>query len=320
MLDHGLPMVLETARFWASRVSHDEATDSYSIRLVIGPNEFQEGVDNNSYTNAMARWTLRYASELYSDFMQRHPGEMQRIAQHIGLSEEEVRSWERIADEIVLLMGNDGLLEEFQGYFDRRDVTITEWDEHGMPVWPAEVLLKDVMDTQLVKQADVVLLLYLLSDEFSSEAKRVNLDYYEPRTTHMSSLSIASHAILASELGDTEKAYRYLRRAASSDLEDIHGNTNLGVHAAELGGVWQIIVRGLAGLRVRAGVLSVDPRLPEHWERVRFRTWFRDRLLALAISQNEVAVYMEQGTEAVELDVCGERKILEPGGTTRVKR
>ena len=320
MLDYGLPMVLETARFWASRVSHDEATDSYEIKQVIGPNEFQEGVDNNSYTNAMARWTLRYACGLCKDFSQKHSGEMQRIAGEIHLSEEEIRSWERIADRIVLLMGSDGLLEEFEGYFGRRDVTITEWDEHGMPVWPADVLLRDVKETQLIKQADVVLLLYLLSDQFPLDVERVNFEYYEPRTTHKSSLSIASYAILASELGDTGKAYRYLRRVANSDLENIRGNTELGVHAAELGGTWQIVVRGLAGVRVRGGVLSVDPRLPEHWQGMRFRTWFRRNLLAVTISGGEVVVSMEQGRDALEMDICGQRRILEPGGTMRVKR
>ena len=320
MLGYGLPMVLETARFWASRVSYNADSDFYEIKLVIGPNEFQEGVDNNSYTNAMARWVLRYACELYEDFWERFSREMQGIAGDMGLTSEEVDTWKQIADRIVLLVRSDGLIEEFEGYLDRRDVTITERDEHGMPLWPREVMLKDVKETQLIKQADVLLLLYLLSDEFSQDVKRVNFDYYEPRTTHMSSLSITSYAILANDLGDTNKAYQYLHPAANSDLEGIHGNTDLGVHAAELGGTWQILVRGLAGVRVRGGVLSVDPKLPQHWQGMRFRTWFRDNLLAVAISGEEVVVSMEQGRDALEMDICGERKILEPGGTMRVKR
>ncbi|HUW95128.1 MAG TPA: glycosyl hydrolase family 65 protein, partial [Anaerolineae bacterium] len=320
MLRHGLPMVFETARFWASRVTHDSATDSYEIKLVIGPNEFQEGVDNNSYTNGMARWALRYACQLYDDFKERHPGEIQRIAGEIRLSEGEVHNWKRIADKIVLLMGADGLLEEFEGYFDKRNVTITERDEHAMPLWPAEVLLKDVKETQLIKQADVVLLLHLLSDEFSLNVKRANLEYYEPRTTHVSSLSITSYAIIASELGDTEKAYGYLHHAANSDLEDIHGNTDLGVHAAELGGTWQVLVHGLAGVRVRGDVLSVDPRLPERWRSLRFRMWFRGNLLELGMSQDCVEASMVEGREAVEMDILGQRQLLKPGGVVRAER
>ncbi|TKJ28159.1 MAG: kojibiose phosphorylase, partial [Chloroflexi bacterium B3_Chlor] len=241
MLKHGSEMVFETARFWASRVVYDEASDSYGIKEVIGPNEFQECVDNNSYTNAMTRWTLRYACELYDDLRKQHPRELRVIAERIGLIDEEIDAWREIAERIVFLMSSDGLIEEFEGYFGREDVTITGWDENGMPVWPSEVPLEDVKDTQLIKQADVVLLLNLLSDEFSASTKRINLDYYEPRTTHMSSLSITSYAILATELGETEKAYRYLHRTANSDLKNIHGNTDLGIHAAELGGAWQIV-------------------------------------------------------------------------------
>jgi kojibiose phosphorylase len=320
MLRHGLPMVFETARFWASRVSYDEASGFYEIKLVIGPNEFQEGVDNNSYTNAMTRWTLRYANHLYQDFKERYPIEIDQIAEGIGLTGEEVGNWKRIAERILLLVQSDGLIEEFEGYFDRRDVTITDRDDHGMPLWPSAVMLKDVEETQLIKQADVVLLLYLLSDEFPLDVKQVNFDYYEPRTTHVSSLSITSYAILAKELGDTDKAYTYLHHAANSDLEEIHGNTDLGVHAAELGGTWQIVIRGLAGVRVRDGVLSVDPSLPDHWRSLRFRMWFRGNLIQIAVSQDSIEASMVHGSEALEMDLSGARRVLRSGGAVRVGR
>jgi kojibiose phosphorylase len=320
MLRHGLPMVFETARFWASRVSYDEASGLYEIKLVIGPNEFQEGVDNNSYTNAMTRWTLRYACQLYQDFKERNPLEMSRIAEDIGLTDEEVGNWKRIAERILFLVRSDGLIEEFEGYLSRRNVTITDRDDHGMPLWPTEVILDDVKQTQLIKQADVVLLLYLLSDQFSLDVKRVNFEYYEPRTTHVSSLSITSYAILANELGDTEKAYAYLHHAANSDLEEIHGNTDLGVHAAELGGTWQIVIRGLAGVRLREGVLRVDPSLPDHWRSLRFHMWLRGNLIQIAVSQHSIEASMVDGSEAVEMDLSGARRVLQPGGAVRVER
>jgi len=320
MLRHGLLMVLETARFWASRVSYDEASGFYEIKLVIGPNEFQEGVDNNSYTNAMTSWALRYACQLHQDFTERYPLGTNRIAEDIGLTDEEVNNWQRIAERIKFLQRSDGLIEEFEGYLDRRNVTITERDDRGMPLWPAEVILDDVKNTQLIKQADVVLLLYLLSDQFSLDVKRVNFEYYEPRTTHVSSLSITSYAILAKELGDTEKAYTYLHHAANSDLEDIHGNTDLGVHAAELGGTWQIVIRGLAGVRVRDGVLSIDPSLPDHWRSLRFHTWFRGNLIQIAVSQCSIEASMVDGAEAVEMDLSGARQVLQPGGAVRAER
>ncbi len=317
MLQYGAEMIFEAARFWASRVVYDETTGSYEIKLVIGPNEFQEGVDNNSYTNAMTRWTLRYACELYDDLGVGHIRKLRAIAEEIGLTDEEVDTWRQIADKIVFLMGPSGLIEEFEGYFDKTDVIIGVWDEHGMPVWPSKVLLADVKETQLIKQADVVLLLYLLSDEFSLDEKRSNLEYYEPRTTHMSSLSITSYAILNNELGDREKAYRYLHHAASADLEDIHGNTELGVHAAALGGAWQIVIRGFAGVRVKDGVLTVTPALPELWRSMRFQTWFRGCLVELAISDGETEASMVKGRKAVDIEIYGERQVLRPGETLR---
>ncbi len=319
MLRHGAEMVFETARFWASRVVRDEQSGCYEIRMVIGPNEFQEGVDNNSYTNAMARWTLGYACQLYQDLRQRHPGPFRSLTSSIGLTDGEVDSWGEIAEGLVFLMGPDGLIEEFDGYFDRRDVTIREWDEHGMPRWPGDVSLAEVKETQLIKQADVILLLYLLSDQFSVDEKRVNFEYYEPRTTHMSSLSVTSYGILARELGDNEKAYRYLHHAARVDLENIHGNTHLGVHAAELGGAWQMAIRGFAGVRARNGVLRVNPTLPRQWESMRFRAWFRGSLVELAISEAKTEACMLEGEQAVTLEIYGHKVVLEPGRTVNVK-
>ncbi len=320
MLNHGAEMVFETARFWASRVDYDAAKDCYEIRQVIGPNEFQEGVDNNSYTNAMARWTLRYACGLYDRLLEQHPRKLRSIAGKTALTAEEVVTWSEIAERIIFLMRSDGLIEEFEGYFERRDITISEWDEHGMPAWPAEVELANVKETQLAKQADVILLLCLLPDEFTLDIKRVNFDYYEPRTTHMSSLSITSYAILASELGDTAKACSYLRHAGNGDLKDIHRNTHRGVHAAELGGAWQIAIHGFAGLKVKDDVLSINPSLCQSWKGIGFRTWFRGRLLEFTSSGGETEATMVKGREPVEIEIYGKRAVLSPGQTLTVKR
>jgi len=225
-----------------------------------------------------------------------------------------------IAERIVFLIGPDGLIEEFEGYFEREDVTISEWGENCMPVWPAGVELADVKETQLIKQADVVLLLYLLPDEFSLDTKRVNFDYYEPRTTHMSSLSITSYAILAHELGEVKIAYKYLHHAANSDLKNIHGNTDLGIHAAELGGAWQIAIRGFAGVRVKDDVLSIDPALPESWPNMRFRTWFRGRLIELAVSDGETQASMVKGRKPVDIEIYGKRQVLHSGQTVKIER
>ena len=260
MLRYGAEMIFETSRFWASRVTYDSRYERCEIKDVIGPNEFQESVDNNSYTNYLAKWVLRRGSELYHYLQNKHPRRLRIIAERIGLQEQEVDSWKELAEKVFSLIDSKGLIEEFEGYFDRKDVTINKWDENGMPVWPSEVNLAEVKGTQLVKQADVILLLHLFSNDFSLAIKRANLEYYEKRTAHKSSLSIPSYAMVALELGEVEKAYRYLVLAANSDLRNMHGNIQHGVHAGALGGAWQIVVSGFGGVRLRDGVLSVNPK------------------------------------------------------------
>jgi len=313
MLRYGVEMILETARFWASRVIYDERLERYEIRKVIGPNEFQECVNNNSYINVLARWTLRYASELYHRLAKKHPRKLRTTARKIGLKDREVDAWKEIAEKIVLFIRPDGLIEEFEGYFARKDVTINERDENGMPIWPSEVKLAKAKETQLVKQADVLLLLHLFLDEFSIGVKRINFDYYEKRTTHKSSLSIPSHAILANELGKTERAYKYFIRAANADLDNIYGNTELGIHAAALGGAWQIAINGFAGARVKDNVLSITPVFPEHWQSMRFRIWFKGTLIEFSLSKDEMEAFTVKSRKGVNVELYGRKYFLYQG-------
>lgn len=313
MLQYGAEMIFETARFSASRVTYDRRSKRYEIKGVIGPNEFQELVDNNSYTSYMAKWTLRSGSELYHYLRHKHPRRLRTIAQRIALQGQEVDTWKELAEKVAFLTDSKGLIEEFEGYFARRDVTIKEWDENSMPVWPSEVNLAEAKETQLVKQADVILLLHLFSNDISADIKRMNFEYYEKRTVHKSSLSIPSYAIIALELGEVEKAYRYLTLAADSDLRDVYGNTQHGVHVAALGGAWQIVVFGFGGVRLRDGVLSVNPTLPDNWHKMRFRLCFRDALVEFALSKGEAEARMLKGRKGVDIEIYGKRYSLQRG-------
>ena len=313
MLQYGAEMVFETARFWASRVTYDRRSERYEINGVIGPNEFQGSVDNNSYTNYLAKWVLRSGSELYYYLRKKHPRRLRTIAERIALQDQEVDIWKELAEKVVFLIDSRGLIEEFEGYLGRKDVTISEWDENGMPVWPSEVNLAEAKGTQLVKQADVILLLHLFSNDFSLDIKRTNLEYYEKRTAHKSSLSIPSYAIVALELGGAEKAYKYLTLAANTELRDIRRNTEHGVHVAALGGAWQIVVYGLGGVRLRDGVLSVNPTLPNNWHKMRFRVWFRGAFIEFVLSKGEAEALMLRGRKGVGIEVYGNRYCLNKG-------
>ena len=313
MLRYGAEMIFEAARFWASRVTYNKQSERYEIKEVIGPNEFQECVNNNSYTNALAKWTLRRAFELYQHLSEKHQRKLGALASKIGLRNEEVNAWWEIAKRMVFLIQSDGLIEEFEGYFARKDVVIKEWDENGMPILPSEVKLAEAKETQLVKQADVLLLLRLFSDEFSLNVKRINFDYYERRTTHKSSLSIPSYAIVAGELGETEKAYKYFIPAVSTDLDDIYGNTELGIHAAALGGVWQIALNGFAGMKLKGDALSIVPTLPEPWQSMRFRVWFRDALIDFSILKDGVEAFVAKSRRGVNVELYGRKYFLHQG-------
>jgi kojibiose phosphorylase len=318
MLQQGAEMVFETARFWASRVTLNESSGEYEIRKVIGPNEFQESVNNNAYTNYLARWTLQYAADLFARLEREHGADLDSLAKRIDLHGTEVDSWRDVASHIAFRVGPDGLIEEFDGYFDLRDVVVREWDENGIPAWPEEVDLAQVKETQLIKQADVVLLLTLFPDAFSDEQRRVNLDYYEPRTTHKSSLSPPSYAILAAQLGEVSRAYKYCMPSVRVDLGDIHGNTDKGMHAAAIGGAWQMLAHGFGGIWVGERGLQIWPRLPQGWRRLSLRLWYQGALLACAMSSDRVELKMleeaRQSTGDLEVEIFGRPNRLPAAG------
>jgi len=320
MLECGIEMIFEAARFWASRITYDRRREHYEITEVIGPNEFQESVDNNSYTNYLAKWVLKSGAKLYYYLRNKHPRRLRTIKARMILQEREINIWKELAEKVIFLTDGEGLIEEFDRYFSKKDVTIDQWDDDGMPRWPSVVNLAEVKETQLVKQADVILLLHLFSNDFSIDVKRTNFEYYEKRTTHKSSLSIPSYAIIALELGEVEKAYRYLTLVANGDLRDIYHNTEYGMHAAALGGAWQIVVHGFGGVRLRNGVLSLNPILPNHWHRMRFRIWFKGSLIEFAVSNSEVAAVMLRGRKAVDIELYGQRYSLHKGRKIHAKK
>jgi kojibiose phosphorylase len=199
--------------------------------------------------------------------------------------------------------------EEFEGYFALRDEAVSMFDKGGMPLLPAEVEGK-MADTQLIKQADVVLLQYLLGDAFDPQSKRVNFEYYEPRTTHRSSLSASIYAVMGIEVGDSKRAYAHFLRTARTDLDDLHGNTDQGIHAAALGGTWQAVVNGFAGMRIREGHLSFDPWLPEGWERMAFSVAWRENRIRVAITREGLEAHLDDESthDGIQILVDGQRQ------------
>lgn len=301
LVDFGAEVLFETSRFWVSRVEHDASTDRYALKQVMGPDEFHSHVDNNAFTNRFAQWHLEQSVLLYEDLSKHHPQALRSIEDAIGLDGTEVRHWREVAERIVLpIEPGRGLVEQFEGYFARADVPITEWDANNMPRYPAGYHHFNCEDTMLLKQPDVVMLMYLMPDDFTVEVKRANFEFYEARTLHKSSLSPAIHAIMGIEVGDHTRALEYFYRSALVDLSDNQGNTAYGIHIASAGGTWQTLVNGFGGLRLRHGRLTFNPWLPEGWEEIRFRLRWRGNSLAVAIRQRDATFCLHAAPAATE--------------------
>ncbi|HIT88803.1 MAG TPA: glycoside hydrolase family 65 protein, partial [Candidatus Merdenecus merdavium] len=268
LLKEGAEILTETARFWASRCEYAEEKDRYEINQVTGPDEWHEPVNNNLYTNYLARWNLRYVIQLVDGLKKDHQDAYDTLIASTSLTDEEVEKWKEIQEKMYLpRKEGTKLLEQFEGYFDLDEVLIEEYDKNDWPVRPVALKNKKARETHIIKQADVVMLLHLMGEEFDGETKEINYHYYEKRTLHGSSLSPSIYSIMGLRVGDDSKAYRYLRRAAFIDLLDLQKNTREGIHAANTGGVWQTVVFGFAGVSVQEdGILSIQPNLPKEWD------------------------------------------------------
>jgi len=272
MRDYGAEIILDTAVFWGSRAEYNAQRDRYEINDVIGPDENHDHVDNNVFTNRMAQWHLETALEILAWLRREHPDKAAKLEEQLALSPERLAHWADVIGCLHVLHDPEtGLMEQFEGFFELEDI---DWQALEPRRRSIQSLLgiERTNQVQALKQADVLMLLYLLSDRYDLETKRVNWDYYHPRTDHTygSSLSPAIHAILACELGMAEVAYEHFMRAALVDLEDVRGNASEGIHGASAGGVWQAVVFGFAGLRLTPEGYTLNPRLPGAWRRLAF--------------------------------------------------
>jgi kojibiose phosphorylase len=321
LINHGSHMVFETARFWASRLEHNKSKNRYELSSIIGPDEYHEHVNNSVFTNWMAKWNLQKAIELYQFLTTQHPDTFKTLDQALKLSADEIANWENIAKKIYILYDQKTkLFEEFEEYFQLRDVKINEWDEHGMPIYPEGFGDFNCSSTMLVKQADVLALLYLLADEFDDEVKKVNYEFYEPRTMHGSSLSPSMHAVMAIETRNIEKAVKYFEYTSCIDLKDHKGSTQDGIHIAAAGGTWLAVISGFGGMRIKNRKLTFKPWIPQNWQEIRFQLKWHGENLKVVIRKNEAEFFWEsKKPEALSIEVMGKELLLPPKKKTVTK-
>jgi kojibiose phosphorylase len=267
------PLIVECARYYASRVEFDKKTEQYVISDAIGPDEFHQGISNNFYTNYMVKHVFDRAARLTRN--PREAAMFRNRVEHMRLPYDKDR----------------GFHEQFDGYFNRADMPM-RIDASGnrilskalMGIYNSPEAVKIFGDTKLIKQADAVMLYSLFYSDFEKDCIRKAYSYYEPRTTHGSSLSRAPYAIIASRLQKSAAAYRDFLRSAELDLKDLKNSA--GIHAASLGGAWQILVFGFGGIHLHNGKLHMDPCLPKHWKKLAFTINFLHSHVACTISAN----------------------------------
>jgi trehalose/maltose hydrolase-like predicted phosphorylase len=314
-LSAGAEVLLDTARFWASRAVV-EADGKRHIRHVIGPDEYHDDVDDNAFTNLMARWNIARALEALDLMRVRWPDDAVALRAKLALGDDELSDWRDAMARIVTgLDPATGLYEQFAGFHALEPLDLAQYADRTVPI---DVVIgrERTQRSQVVKQADVVALIALLPEEFPGPMAETNFRYYEPRCARGSSLSAGMHALVAARLGDAEMAMNYLREAAATDL-DLDPNSAGGVRIAGLGGLWQTVTLGFAGLDLMGDTLGIDPRLPPEWRSLAFRVCWRGRSVAIRIASGTVEATLVEG-DALEMRIAAATHKLTAAAPLRV--
>jgi beta-phosphoglucomutase len=273
MRDYGAEIILDTAIFWQSRVHWHKERQRYEILDVIGPDENHERVNNNAFTNIMVQWHLQSAIALWDWLKQAYPQTAAQLAEKINLTTEKLHLWAEIQERLYVNQDlATGLIEQFDGFFQLEDINFSDYEPRTKSL-QGLLGVEATNQKQILKQPDVLMLLYLLREYFDHQTLVSNWEYYNPRTDHTygSSLGPAIHAILACDLNQPEAAYTHFLRSALVDLEDVRLNASEGIHGASAGGVWQAVVFGFGGIRMTQFGPVACPNLPANWTRLKFR-------------------------------------------------
>lgn len=313
MYNYGAEILFETARYYAERGKYIAAKgNKFCFNCVCGPDEYGCSVNNNTYTNLMVQIHFNFATDIYRRMKKESPMLLERLAEKIGLKEEESASWKKAAENMYINYNEE------LGVYAQDDLYLYK-DPVDMSKLPRNFDIRysyypiNLWRMQITKQADLVLALFLAGDQFSLEEKRANYAFYEPRTCHGSSLSPCIHSIIASEIGLHEDAYDFFHQSLYMDNNDFRGNTKGGIHFACAGGTWMAMVNGFAGMRDYDDEFILNPHLPDQWASYRFKMVYRGRLLEITVTKEKASVRLISG-DALSLTFSGKKATLfQPG-------
>jgi maltose phosphorylase len=302
LVDFGLEVLIGIARFWSQRVSWSEAKQQYVMLGITGPNEYENNVNNNWYTNTLACWCMQYTTEIIEKVKGLDEAKYKALIAKLNFNEQdETNKFIHIIENMYFPYDEKHrVFMQQDGYLDKEQILVKDLPASDRPLnqkWSWDRILRSCF----IKQADVLQGIYFFEDQYDIETIRRNYDFYEPRTVHESSLSPCLHAIIAAKLGDEARAYEFYLRTARLDLDDYNNDTEDGCHITSMAGTWMTVVEGFAGMRVHDSKLSFKPFLPGKWQSFSFNIGFRGALLNIKVSKEGVLVKNLSDTEATIL-------------------
>ncbi|MBK8391621.1 MAG: glycoside hydrolase family 65 protein [Saprospiraceae bacterium] len=293
--EYGLEVLIGIARFWRERVNWSQNKEKFVILGVTGPNEYENNVNNNWYTNYIAKWCLEYTTKVIEFVKKQDPQAWQKIKSKTIFKGEEVMVWQNIVDKLYLPFDHERQVYLQQdGFLDKELVGVDAIPKDQRPInqhWSWDRILRSCY----IKQADVLQGLYFFEDHFTKDDIQKNFEFYEAMTVHESSLSPCVHVILASQIGKIEIAYELYNRTARLDLDNFNNDTEDGLHITSMAGTWMSVIKGFGGMRVKNDEIHFNPTLPEHWDQLSFKVLFRSNALQVVVEHDQIKVVNLQG-------------------------
>lgn len=304
--EKGIDVIIEIARFWASRVHLSARKDLYMIHGVTGPNEFENNINNNWYTNYIAKWCLEYAIENILKLEK----EQSECIERNNVSRDEIEDWKIISKKMYLPYDEElQIIVQNDNFLDKEFIEVKDLPEENLPLnqkWSWDKILRSCF----IKQADVLQGIYYFGNRFTKEEKKRNFDFYEKYTVHESSLSSSVYSIIASEIDNLKKAYELYSRTSRLDLDNYNNDTNDGLHITSMSGSWLSIVHGFAGMRTWNETLSFEPKLPQEWKNYSFNINYRDNNINVDVYSNLIKIENSKG-KPMKIIVYGKEYVLE---------
>lgn len=320
LAEYGLEVLIAISRFWAQRVSLSPEKQKYVILGVTGPNEYENNVNNNWYTNTIATWTLGYTLQSLPKVKSLSQDMYDLVIRRTGFNiEKETALWKGIIDNMYFPVSEEqGVFLQQDGYLDKNPLEVSELDVKERPLnqhWSWDRILR----SRFIKQADVLQGLYLLDDRYDKETIRRNFEFYEKWTVHESSLSACVHSILSARIGDVHNAYELYLRTARLDLDDYNKEVGEGLHITSMAGTWLSIVEGFGGMRLINSKVHFNPILPERWKSYSFHVRFRGNLINVKVDRSSVKV-VNHSSQELNIRIYGKEYSLEPGKILNIER